>query len=116
MFLSKKPNRKQKRKFNKEFSKLPKETQHEVLQAELMGKLSPAMNKALTEAMISGINLAFEQLYEDFVSKIDVYIKSGDTEKELEVTENLLSAIRKRYVEIQAKKAKNEIEKEGESG
>ncbi len=115
MFLSKNPNRKERRKFNKEFAKLPQETQHEVLQAELMEKISPAMNKALTEAMISGINLAFEQLYEDFVIKIDEASNLGETHKESALCENLLSAIRKRYVEIQAKKAMGEVKKGGES-
>ena len=112
MFLSKNPNRKERRKFNKEYAKLPKETQHEVLQAELMEKLSPAMNKAITEAMISGINLAFEQLYEDFVSKID---SSVTVEGAKILQDELLSAIRKRYVEIQAKKSMEEVKKEGES-
>lgn len=114
MFLSKNPNRKERRKFNNEFAKLPKETQHEALQSELMEKISPAMNKAITEAMISGINLAFEQLYEDFVSHVDDAIRDCDKEKQIYFCENLLSAIRKRYVGIQAKKAKEEIGKVGE--
>ena len=112
MFLSKNAKRKAKRKFNKEYAKLPEETQHEVLQAELMDKISPAMNKAITQAMVDGINLTFEQLYEDFVSPIDDAVRERDKEKQLYLCDNLLSAIRKRYVEIQAKKVKKEDESE----
>ena len=103
-FLPKNANKKQKKKFNKEFSALTPDEQAEVIKAELVGQISNSMNHAICNAVITGMNLAYKQLYEDYVSKID------DPLLDSEMVEALLSFIRMEYVKYKANEQMNEQE------
>lgn len=101
-------NRKEKRNF----TKMPKSKQAELIQAALIEKISPVMSTEITKAMITGMDLLWSQLYVDFVEKIDA---AHDSFKEKELIDALLSLIREKYIAVQARKAKEDLNKKDEN-
>lgn len=91
-------NRKQKRKFNK----LSTDEQAPIIEAELIQKVSPIMAEQISKSMITGMELLWEQLYEDFVKPID---EMDDDEMYAKVDE-MLSMIRTQHLKIESNKAK----------
>lgn len=105
-------NRNQRRKFNKSFGKLSNDEQEAFVGAMITQKIAPVMNKEITKAMITGMNVLYEQLYTDFVSNYD--LETDPYEKDRIIGE-LLSVIRTQYLRIESEKAKEEVKKDGES-
>lgn len=93
-----KMNRKQKRKFNK----LSPDEQAPIIEAELIQKVSPIMAKEIAKAMITGMDLVYEKLFDEFVNPLD----TTDSEDEWNMMiNNLLSLIRTQYLRIETNKA-----------
>lgn len=105
MSLFESMNRKQRRKFQK----MKPEEQAHLIEAAMMQKISPVMSKEITKAMITGTNLVWEQLYSEFVEKMD--FTTSDVEYD-ELINQLLSLIRTQYLRIQADKLKGDNENE----
>lgn len=94
-------NRKQKRRFNK----LSPDEKAPIIEAELVQKVSPILAQEISKAMIAGMNLVYEKLFDEFVNPLD----TADSEDEWNMMiNNMLSLIRTQYLRIEARKAKDD--------
>lgn len=91
-------NRKQKRKFNK----LSPDEQAPIIEAELIQKVSPIMADQIAKSMITGMDILWQQLFEDYVKKID---EAKDDDVDYWVN-TLISTIRTQHLRIEAQKAR----------
>lgn len=100
-------NRKQKREFNQ----MSPEKKGEVIQAAVVQKLAPVMGQEIAKAMITGMKLEREDVYQKFVKNIDDYYNANEMgERELEI-EKLLSYFRMAHLDAEKEKMQNEAEK-----
>lgn len=81
-------NRKQRRKFDQ----FPVEQKAQMIQTAVLDKAKPVMANAISNAMINGINMAREELYQKYVTRIDSP-ETTQEEREKEI-DNLLSFLR----------------------
>lgn len=101
-------NRKQKR----EFDKLDSDKKSEILQAAIVDKVSGTMATEIAKAMISGMELEREQLYNNYVSKIQEIYDSRDgdiryAKKSIDEIGRLLSYLRVEHLKYIQKQKKN---------
>lgn len=94
-------NRKQKR----EFDKLENDKKAELLQAAIVDKVSGTMATEIAKAMISGMELEREQLYQKYVVNIDDC--SYGCDEWFEYADKLLSYLRMEHLKYQQKQTKN---------
>lgn len=95
-------NRKEKRKFNK----LSPDEQAPIIEAELIQKVSPIMAKEITNAIIAGMDIVWEKLYNDCVNILDNTNNEDDRNKAIDY---MLSLIRTQHLRIEANKAKENV-------
>lgn len=101
MNIFKNMNRKQKR----EYDKLDNDKKEELLQAAIVDKVSGTMATEIAKAMITGMELEREQLYQKYVTKIDDC--SYGCDEWLEYVDKLLSYLRVEHLKYEQKKMKN---------
>lgn len=93
-------NKKQK----KEFDKLEVDKKAELLQTAIVGKVSNTMAQEVAKAMIDGMALEREQLYNKYVEPIDYALDQEDRNDKIEA---FLSFLRIEHLKYQQKHAKN---------
>lgn len=96
-----------KRKEQQEFDKLSIDKKAELLQAAIVDKVSGTMAQELANAMILGMELEREQIYQKYVTKIDDVEKELDTENWCHEVDNFLSFLRMEHFKYQQNKIEN---------
>ena len=91
------------------FTKLPKDKQGDLIAAAINQKISSVMNRQIASATIAGMDNVIENLYDDYVSRIDV---CQDAEGRDNMIDNLLGYIRKEYLRLQVNRKNQEVKPE----
>lgn len=100
------------RKSRRGFNKLHDEQKQEVIRSAIMDKVSGVMAGEVAKSIITGMQLAHEQLYTKYVSAIDeLQVNGEDSSQEIE---KLLGHIRTEYLKIMTEKRKESEKENGE--
>lgn len=86
-------------KDKKRFNKLSDEEKAKIIHANVVDKIGDIMLKAITDATIRGMDLAYEDLYQNFVTRFD----NKDVEFNLM---DMLSYLRLKHLEHEKRKNK----------
>ncbi len=99
------------RKAKRNFDKLSQEQKAEIIKTEIINKVSVAMSQEISKSMIYGIAFGKEQLYKNYVSKIDELECNGNNSSE--EIQKLLSHIREEHFKfIQEERNSNKMDGE----
>lgn len=114
----KRANRQQRREYERKTKGLTPEQKAEldrkIVEGNVSGGVTKAWNKAITLATIAGIDFCTEQLYTDYISKID---EEGISKKDREkLIEKMLSDWRSAYLQLVIKREKQKQAAEAEAG
>lgn len=96
------------KKGNKKFEKLTPDAKAKVLQTAIEQKVSGIMAEEISKAMITGMTLEREQIYNKYVEAIDKFDPVVDGfEKWAEEVNKLLSYLRMKHLECVSKQKKD---------
>lgn len=104
MSIFKNMNRKERR----EFDKLPNDKKGEIIHAEIVNQVSPILQKRIAKAMVNGMKLEREQLYQKYLTKIENEKKGSKAW--YNAVDELFSYIRVGHVEWEKAKAEDKSE------
>lgn len=102
MSIFKNMNRKERRAFDK----LPADKKGEVIKSEIVSQVSPILQKRIANAIINGMRLEKEQIYQKYIAKIEAEKKGSKAW--YNAVEELFSYIRIGHVEWEQLKNKEE--------
>lgn len=83
------------KKEKKEFEKLSNEEKAKVLEIAITQKVSSVMEKEIPKAIISGMKIALDQIYEKYIFQYD---KTEDKDHKEKIKEELFSYIRSEHL------------------
>lgn len=90
----------------KDFNKLTDEEKASIIHANVTDKIGDVLTKAITDATIRGIEMAYEQIYKEFVKPIDE--NEGNKTRRQAYMNSLLSQIRLKHLEYEKKRRTEE--------